>query len=213
MKYLITSLFILSLYGCAGVSVKDSPKENEKNKQSVTEVQSDDIIQCAGNLELPTELADKFEPLEDAALLKESIGKPEKGSLCQGKVYQTKENTHITVYRAWNSSKSYTKMGKWWAFNIPQGKVSKYRKDYEICFEWSPLDQLVRCTLKADAKVVIGTGQSAECLAEVIYPVSAKRQIYINDATNLVADCTTYERAFAWSDSPITTDQEISNGE
>ena len=89
-------------------------------------------------------------------------------------------------------------MGKWWVFNEPAGKVSQYRTDYAICYQWSPLDKLTRCTLTPGAKLVIGTGQSAECSEYFTYPVSAEKQIYLNDAEAFVSDCTTYDNEFSW---------------
>ena len=41
------------------------------------------------------------------------------------------------------------------------GTVDSYRQENAICPEWSDLNQLTRCTLKAGAHVVIGPG--AEC--------------------------------------------------
>ena len=198
MKYLITILFTLFCYGCASYSVKVSANENMSTKQPVTHEQSGAITQCPGNIELPVELADKFEALEDEALLKTALGQPKEGRLCQGQVYKTKENTHVTIYRAWNSTNPNSKMGNWWTFQSPKGKVSQYRFDYEICYQWSPLDKMTQCRLKANVKVVIGTGQSAECSSYLTYPASAEKQIYIEDASTLVSDCATYDGKFSW---------------
>jgi len=198
LKYLITILFILSGYGCANYSTKDSANESMATKQPDTQEQSDTITQCPGNTDPPIEFADKFEAVEDTALLETALGQPKDGKLCQGQVYKAKENTHVTVYRAWNSTNPNSKMGKWWAFQSPEGKVSQYRSVYEICYQWSPLDKLTHCTLKSDVKIVIGTGQSAECSQYLTYPASAEKQIYIEDASISLSDCATYDGEFSW---------------
>ena len=97
--------------------------------------------ECSGNLELPAELAASFEPIEDKALLSAALGAPKKGGLCQGKVYKTKEGVAITLYRAWNGTDPKSRLGRWLAFDRPDGKIRKYRSDYALCYEWSPLDK------------------------------------------------------------------------
>lgn len=198
MKYFTAFLLILTCYGCAIDSVTGSANTNLAPKQPATHEQSGITTQCPGNTKLPAKLTDKFDPIEDEDLLQMALGQPEKGGLCQGQVYQTKTNTHVMVYRAWNSTNPNSKMGNWWAFQIPEGKVSQYRSDYEICYQWSPLDKLTHCTLKANAKIVIGTGQSAECSSYLSYPASTKTQIYIRDPATSVADCTSYDGEFSW---------------
>ncbi len=49
-----------------------------------------------------------------------------------------------------------------------------------------------------NTKVVVGTGQSAECSDYLTYPVSDKQQIYIDDAANSLADCATFTGEFNW---------------
>jgi len=187
LKYSITILFVLSCYGCSSYVVKDSSDES-----LITETP------CPGDIRLPVALADKFNAIEDDVLLQQALGEPNKGKLCQGQVYQLKANARVTVYRAWNSTNPNSKLGNWWAFQIPQGKVAQYRSDYEICYQWSPLDKLVKCNLKVDAKVVVGTGQSAECSKYLTYPASAEKQIYLADAAALVLDCELYDGEFSW---------------
>jgi len=187
MKYPIVILLISSCYACTSYPVKDN---NNETLVSAT--------QCLGNTEPPEQLADKFKAIEDEALLQQALGEPEKGKLCQGQVYKTEQNSEITIYRAWNSTNPNSKLGNWWAFHIPQGKVAQYRSDYEICYQWSPLDKLIQCKLAGGAKVVIGNGQSAECSPYLTYPASAEKQIYIEDAAALVSDCTLYDGEFRW---------------
>ena len=76
--------------------------------------------------------------------------------------------------------------------------MSRYRSDYEICYQWSPLDKMTHCLLKADVKIVVGTGQSAECSEYLTYSASAEKQIYIDDATGSLINCKTYDAVFSW---------------
>lgn len=128
----------------------------------------------------------------DDALLASAIGAPGKGALCKGKVFVAEKP--VTVYRVWDSSKSYTLYGRWWSFSLPVGPRDKYRLDNDICPEWSPLNIMSSCTIKAGTKVVVGPGQSAECSNGTMLPPSAVNQVYIpNDSKNnvlFVENCT-----------------------
>lgn len=183
MKYPATVLMICLLCGCAGQPVQ----HNDVERQA-----------CLGNVELPPELADKFEAVEDEPLLKMALGEPNEGGLCEGRVYRSKEGSRIAVYRAWNSTNPNSEKGNWWAFQRPDGNVSQYRSHYEICYQWSPLDNMVSCTLNAGVKIVVGTGQSARCSEYLTYPVSDRQQIYIDEASKAVSDCVTYNGEFSW---------------
>ena len=154
--------------------------------------------QCLGNVELPLEMAGAFDPVEDQALLNAALGMPGKGKLCQGRVYQAKKNTDISIYRIWNSSNPNSRLGKWWSASFPDGKIAKYRYDYEICYQWSPLDKMTHCQLQAGSKVVVGTGQNAVCSEYLTYPVSAVKQIYIAEASTSVSACKDYDGVFQW---------------
>jgi hypothetical protein len=147
---------------------------------------------------LPVKVAALFEAVEDEALLKSALGEPNKGMLCQGKVYRLKKDAVVVLYRAWNSTNPQSRLGKWWAFDRPNGKVARYRTDYQICYQWSPLDKLTHCILKGGAEVVVGTGQSAECSQYLIYPASVALQAYIEDAASSVSDCRDYDALFSW---------------
>lgn len=144
--------------------------------------------ECVGDIITPPA---GMEPAEDATLLAAAIGAPEAGKLCKGKVFIATKP--VTVYRVWDSSKSYTLYGGWWSFNLPQGPRDKYRVDNDICPEWSPLNIMSSCTIKLGSKVVVGPGQSAKCSASVL-PASAVNQVYIpNDSRNnvlYVENCT-----------------------
>ncbi|MGY6274861.1 hypothetical protein [Methylomonas sp. MgM2] len=185
----LISLVVLNfLCGCAEIAF-----------QPATETPAPMLPQaCPGTTVLPFTLRDSFETIEDQALLAKAKGKENEGSLCQAQVYQSKEGTSVVLYRAWNSIKPYSKLGSWWTFSKPEGKIADYRKDYEICYQWTPLDMLVQCTLKPGKKVVVGTGQSVECPEKQIYPVSATQQIYIDNAESALNDCVTFTGVFSW---------------
>lgn len=76
--------------------------------------------------------------------------------------------------------------------------MADYRAGYEICYQWSPLDKLVRCRLNPGTRVVVGTGQSARCSPYLSYPASPKKQIYLDNAAGSVIDCTAYDAVFDW---------------
>ena len=184
MRYLLATALLITLYGCSSYPVKD-------------EIQT--VAQpCSGSLDLPADLANEFEPVEDEQLLNEALGAPKQGKLCQGRVYKSKEAARITLFRAWNSTNPNSKFGKWWGFQRPAGKIAAYRSEYEICYQWSPLDKLVRCTLKPGTKVVVGTGQSAECSEYLTYPVSDRQQIYLDNASTSVTHCREFDGEFGW---------------
>ena len=184
MRKILVITFIFSLYGCSS-----NPVETRVNSTAQS---------CVGSSELPEHLAIKFDAIDDEQFLKEALGLPNEGKLCQGKVYKSKEDSQVVLFRAWNSTNPNSKFGKWWAFQEPTGKVSQYRSEYEICYQWSPLDKLVSCTLKPGTRVVIGTGQSAKCSNYLTYPVSDKQQIYIDNASISLTSCAIFDGEFNW---------------
>jgi len=186
MKNIVALVSVLTLFGCANYQIENKTQH----------VDNENL--CLGSNNLPENIANKFQAIEDEILLNKTLGAPQKGALCQGQVYKSKKGSEIIIYRAWNSTNPNSKLGKWWAFEKPSGEISKYRSDYEICYQWSPLDKLVSCTLKADTKIVVGTGQSAECSQYLAYPTSDEQQIYIDDAANSLVDCTTFNGEFSW---------------
>ncbi|MEI8634178.1 hypothetical protein P4S72_23310 [Vibrio sp. PP-XX7] len=153
---------------------------------------------CPGTTQLPEGLGGAFEAVNDPVLLAKALGEPEKGKLCQGQVYQSKAATQVRLFRAWNSTNPQSQFGQWWAYQMPAGDVATYRSDYEICYQWSPLDVMVRCTLKPNTKVVVGTGQSAKCSEYLTYPTSVKQQVYIPNAKASLINCTTYTGVMGW---------------
>ncbi len=185
-KKLLASPLIFALFGCVGYPLKQV--------SNVTDTE----LQCLGSVDLPKHIASQFEAISDEKLLNESLGNAMKGKLCKGKVYRSMKDAQVTLYRAWNSTNPNSKFGNWWAFQQPSGEVAKYRSEYEICYQWSPLDKLLRCTLKPETKVVVGTGQSAECSAYLTYPVSDKQQIYIDNPSSSFTNCSTFTGEFSW---------------
>ena len=153
---------------------------------------------CIGSNSLPAQVASAFVEVQDAALLAQAVQPPTKGGLCQAKVYQS--TAPVMIYRAWNSTNPGSRIGSWWAFEKASGSVSQYRRDYEICTQYSPLDTLTQCKLKAGSLIVVGTGQSAQCDQYLTYPASASRQIYMpKDKANVAVDnCEDFEGEFAW---------------
>jgi hypothetical protein len=181
---LIPIVLLAGLYGCSSHPMQEA---------ELTAMQS-----CIGSTEIPPDLADQFALAEDDALLQDALGDENEGKLCQGQVYETQSDSQVVIFRAWNSTNPYSKLGNWWAFYEPTGKVADYRADYEICYQWSPLDKLIRCTLKPEIKVVVGTGQSAECSEYLTYPVSDEQQIYLDDASVSVIECAEFDGEFEW---------------
>lgn len=128
----------------------------------------------------------------DDALLAKAIGAPEAGKLCKGKIFVAEKP--ITVYRVWDSSKSYTLYGGWWSLDVPKGPRNEYAVKNDICPEWSPLNIMSSCTIKVGTKVAIGPGQSAKCADGSVLPASSVNQVFIpNDSRNnvlYVENCT-----------------------
>lgn len=178
------------LFGCTSLP--------QQAAAPVTAVEPPAAAACAGSTALPASLAGAFEPVDDASLLAKTLGKADQGALCQGQVYQSTASAKVVLYRAWNSTNPGSQFGNWWAFSRPEGAVAAYRTDYEICYQWSPLDMLVQCTLKPGTRVVVGTGQSAQCSQFLTYPVSAAQQVYVDQAQTVLADCATYVGEFSW---------------
>ncbi|MEC7547704.1 MAG: hypothetical protein VX474_02990 [Pseudomonadota bacterium] len=180
-----------SIVSCAQLPASTSEAEEPQPVPMAAEA-------CLGTTDLPTSMKDSFVPAVDAGLLAQAMGEPGKGGLCQGQVYISTGIKQVILHRAWNSTNPASQYGKWWAFSRPDGKVAQYREDYEICYQWSPLDKLVTCEIKAGTKVVVGNGQSAQCSQYLSYGVSASQQVFITDAANSVTNCRTYDAMMSW---------------
>lgn len=202
LKNMIMGMLILSCSGCVLLEKKQvfsSENEPEAEAVSVATPAPAATEECAGDTELPIEFRRKFTATSDPELLAQSIGDANEGKLCQGKVYVANKNAQVLLFRAWNSTNETSELGNWWALKSPRGQISQYRSDYQICYQWSPLDKLTLCSLKAGAKVVIGTGQSATCSDYLNYPTSAKKQVYIANADADMFDCSSYNAEFNWT--------------
>jgi hypothetical protein len=133
---------------------------------------------CTGAIDAPPPAA---RAVRDEALLREALDLSGKGKLCTGRVYEAVGP--VTVYRVWHAARAYTEFGRWWSFSRPSGPVAAYREQNAICAEWSALDVVSECTIKAGARFVVGPGQSARCDGGVVYPKSAVNQVYIPNDT------------------------------
>lgn len=192
----------LTLSACATSQSPSSQvaQSNQVNaaEPAKTEAASAQSQVCLGSVAPPANWANLLLAVDDQTLLNNALGEAGKGKLCQGKVYQVKPDQQLTIYRAWNSTNPGSQFGQWWAASQPSGKVAIYREQYEICYQWSPLDKMTQCTLKAGSKLVIGNGQSAVCSQYLTYPVSASQQLYIENAQALTDACTTFDAVFSW---------------
>ena len=94
---LIVVVLSITLCACSGFSRHDAG----------TAVGIDGLA-CVGEIETPhvgvTETVDQ-------ALLDQALGASGKGGICAGKVFTVQGETR--VYRVWDSSKSYTQLGRW----------------------------------------------------------------------------------------------------
>ncbi|MBE0379266.1 hypothetical protein [Pseudoalteromonas prydzensis] len=181
MKRILIGALLVVIQGCANV-----PKDTGQLPPAP----------CIGSTVIAGDLGNQFKQVQDSALLAQAIGEPLKGKLCQGTVYESTDE--VTIYRAWNSTNPQSEFGQWWSFQFPSGNTAKYREDYEICYQWSPLDKLVKCTLKAGTKVVVGNGQSAQCSEYLSYPVSQQQQVFITNASDAVESCEGYDSVMSW---------------
>ncbi len=193
MKVLLAMCLVI----CVGACTR-APMQKTEGSGAKLVLKND--VQCKGSVQPPEFVRGDLSPAIDGQLLNESLGEPEQGRLCHGAVYTVNDSSDITIYRAWNSTNPQSKMGQWWALYEPSGSVMMYRNDYEICYQWSPLDKMISCRLKAGTQVVIGTGQSARCSEYLNYGVSDKQQVYIPDAQNAVSECKEFLGEFKWKE-------------
>jgi len=176
-RYSVIYLLFLYLGGCAGITDVNDPGQL-----------GIDGIACVGVIEKPPA---GLTQSQDDELLSKALGASGDGKLCTGRVYLVEQP--VTVYRVWNSAKSYSVYGGWWSFDQPRGPKQEYRENNEICPSWSRLDRMTSCTIKIGTKIVVGPGQSANC-EDFTYPRSAVNQVYIpNDSLNdliFIENCT-----------------------
>lgn len=167
---------------------------NEYDKKQQTPVLAST---CKGQINAPKGLKPTF----DAPLVDESLGQPGKGGLCEAASFNVTTDD-IWVYRLWNSTNPNSRLGNWWSARMPVGAVSKYRKNYAICYQWTPLDKMTKCKLKKGATIVVGTGQSAECSDFLTYPASATNQLFLSGSNTPIEEqvesCTDVNVTFGW---------------
>ena len=151
----------------------------------------------AQNLSLPEKLTGKAEVLksDDPDYARASVSeavKPEgMGGVSAALVVRLIQD--IPVYRMWNGPDkkdargNTNRLGSWWSYDSPAGSAIKYRADYEICRVWNDLAWMATCTLKKDAVVAIGPGQSVsattcgDATGKEQYPInSIGWQVYVN---------------------------------
>ncbi len=97
------------------------------------------------------------------------------GGICRGRVYEVREP--LEVHRLSDATRA-SPLGPWWALRPPAGSRDAYREAYAVCRAWNALDIAITCTLKPGTRVVVGSGQSADC-AERTYPKSPVHQVYL----------------------------------
>jgi hypothetical protein len=184
-------LIVMFIAACATTPPKEDAQELPAEAARTQPLMGMDGVACVGELMATPQGFEELDEGDGAALLAQSIAPSGKGGLCAGEVFLTKES--IKVYRVWNSSKEYTRLGRWWSLERPEGTRDEYRRAYAICRSWSALDRLVSCTIKPNTSVVIGVTQSATCEEPGEYDKTGAQQVYVpNDAAAgavFVEDC------------------------
>ncbi|MCY7294717.1 hypothetical protein [Alteromonas sp. a30] len=199
IKHTLYALAVISLTSCAVIIEKPHKQSNntpETPTSAVVSPATPTTQACIGNTQPPASVAAYLTPATNDALLQQALGMPTKGGLCAGQVYEVTQS--FTIYRAWNSTNPGSEKGNWWAFSQPEGSTAKYREDYEICYQWSPIDMMTQCKIEAGTQVVIGPGQSAFCSQYLTYPTSAAKQIFMTDAASATTNCNTFQGVFQW---------------
>lgn len=164
-------LILLLLCGCASAPVQETPSFG-------SELPGSDTAACVGQVPATVQ---GLSAASNDQLIAAARGLPDKGGVCAAAVFAAVEP--VQVYRVYDSAKSYSALGSWWALTRPDGTLDQYRAAFAICPEWGPRDRLVVCRLKPGSQIVLGTTQSIKCAGETSYPQSANIQVYIpNDS-------------------------------
>ena len=106
----------------------------------------------------------QFLAVDNPELLQSALGEPQQGKALPSQVYESTQPATVILYRAYNSTNPNSRFGELVGWAKPSGTVSEYRANYEICYQWSPLDKLVRCELKPGVQVVVGNGRKCTML-------------------------------------------------
>jgi hypothetical protein len=133
---------------------------------------------CVG--EVPAALAG-LSPADVPAMLAQARYPAGQGGVCSARGFNT-AGSGTRVYRVYDQRFPMSAYGKWWALALPTGPREAYRAANAICAEWSQLDRLVSCQLKAGAPLVLGTTQSVSCADGTHYPPTAELQVYLLSA-------------------------------
>ena len=121
--------------------------------------------------------------IDDKALQARAQLASGKGGVCDARVFEAVDE--VVVYRVYDASKPWSAYGGWWSLERPQGPRGEYAQDNAICPEWSALDQLVTCRIKAGSKVVLGTTQNVTCENGQQLMKNANIQVFMaNDSRN-----------------------------
>jgi hypothetical protein len=185
-----TLLVTLALFGCAATgslaggaagasgTVRAQPASSARSSAVSSAIPAASTVACeASRLEAPA----GTRRVDDPALLALAVGPPDGGKLCAGVVFETERP--LTVYRVWQRDRPTSERGRWWTLERPTGSRAEYRAANVICPEWSALDALTRCELRAGARFVLGPGQSTRCADGSRLEGNAHPQVFIdNDA-------------------------------
>lgn len=198
MRHFTILLCFLGLTGCSsfGSQSTQEPTSTKPSKTVLTPTNNQSDSTCLGNALPPGEMVNFLQRATNEGMLQRALGVSGEGGLCEGQVYVVTQA--FTVYRVWNSTNADSELGNWWSFFKPEGAISDYRKNFNICYENSPLDVLTACEIKAGSDIVIGPGQSNTCGEWLTHPVSKKKQIYLEGANTKLVECKTYQGHFQW---------------
>jgi len=95
--------------------------------------------------------------------------------------YENTNKEKVTLYRVWDKNYPPSKIARWWSLDDPRlMKKNEYRRKNAICPEWSPLNAIVRCTLKPGGQFMIGRTEAVSCRSYNI-PASDTLQIFLVD--------------------------------
>lgn len=139
-----------------------------------------DGVACVGAAPLSVS---GLQVVDDQALQDKAQLASGKGGVCDARVFEAVDE--VVVYRVYDASKPWSAYGGWWSLERPQGPRAEYAQDNAICPEWSALDQLVTCRIKAGSKVVLGTTQNVTCESGQELTKNANIQVFMaNDSRN-----------------------------
>ncbi|MFO0630270.1 MAG: hypothetical protein U0325_32235 [Polyangiales bacterium] len=117
--------------------------------------------------------------IADDALRARAVGAATEGKLCAATVYEA--TRPIPVWRVWQRDREHTRRGRWWSLARPQGTRDAFRASAVVCAEWSALNALVRCEIRAGERFALGPGQSARCEGGAVLPASPALQVYVEN--------------------------------